>query len=127
MGIKFDTTQLIGKLEELDKKVQKNISDEALREGAKILLKGQEKTVPRDTGQLANSLIIGKITGSGAKRKILVGINPAKAEKVSYGYYQEYGTTVMLGKKWMKRAWISTTKDANKAIGQSLSKRLSQK
>lgn len=124
MGLEFDFTQIMGRLEQLEKNVQKEISDEALREGAKILLKEQLETVPRDTGELADSLIVGKIKGTGAKRKVIVGINPAKYDEVKYGFYQEHGTEVMLGKKWMKRAWQGSAKQASKKVGETLSRKL---
>lgn len=124
MGLEFDFTQLMGTLEQMEKRIQKEISDEALREGGEILLRQQEVTVPRDTGKLASSLIVGKIKGTGAKRKILVGINPIHYDEVKYGFYQEHGTKVMMGKKWMKRAWIGSASQANKKIGETLARKL---
>jgi HK97 gp10 family phage protein len=124
MALEHDFTQLMGVLEELEKRVQKEISDEALREGGKILLEQQLDTAPRDTGKLRESLIVGRIKGTGAKRKVIVGINPTQYEEVKYGFYQEHGTDVMLGKKWMKRAWQSSVKDANKAVSKTLARRL---
>jgi HK97 gp10 family phage protein len=124
MGLEFDFTQLQGKLEELDRKVQKGISDKALKAGGEIILREQRITVPKDTGALAASLIVGKISGTGAKRKVLVGINPTHYETVKYGFYQEHGTRVMLGKKWMRRSWNKGKDQAQRAIGESIAEDL---
>lgn len=122
--MEFDSTQLMGALEQLEKRVQKDISDTALRKGAQAILEAQEAVAPVMTGKLKVSLAIGKIKGTGAKRKILVGINPASYESVRYGFYQEHGTRVMIGKKWMKRSWINSAGQANKKIGESLAEQL---
>lgn len=127
MGLEFDMSQLMGTLEQLEKKVQKQITDEALREGAEVLLESQLFTVPKDTGELAQSLKVVKITGTGAKRKVTVGIDPKKYEEVRYGYYQEYGTERMLGSKWMKRAWNNSKVEASKKLGEKLKEGLRDK
>lgn len=124
MGIEFDFSQLEQKLVELGNRAGKELTDNALKAGAQVLLAEQLQVVPRDTGALADSLIIGKIKGTGVKRKILVGIDPARAEAVRYGFYQEYGTDVMLGKKWMKKSWTQSARKANIKIGESLARDL---
>lgn len=124
MGLEFDFAQIESKLAELEKKTAKEITDKALVEGAKILLKEQLENVPRDTGKLAESLVVGKISGSGAKRKVLVGISPSMYDEVRYGFYQEHGTEVMLGKKWMKKSWIQSNKKAQQKVGESLARDL---
>lgn len=120
MGLDFSFEQILNKLEELDKKVAKEITDDALKAGARVLLAEQEETVPVDSGKLQESLIVGKIKGTGRKRKIIVGIDPAQYDEVKYGFYQEHGTKVMLGKKWMKRAWIGSVKEASEKVAESL-------
>lgn len=124
MGLEADFSQLTSKLEELERKVQKGISDKALQAGGKEILAAQKITVPVKTGKLRDSLIVGKISGSGAKRKILVGINPAHYETVKYGFYQEHGTRVMLGKKWMRRSWNMSRDAAQKTIAESIAQDL---
>ena len=117
MGLEFNFESLEQKLSELEKKVAKGVTDKALKE---VLLREQMQQVPEDTGDLKESLIVGKISGTGAKRKVLVGIDPKKADEVKYGYYQEHGTKVMLGKKWMKKSWIDSVSRANEAIKESI-------
>lgn len=120
MGLEFSFEQLEQKLSELDKKVAKQIPDKALLKGAEVIAREQKSKVPVDSGKLQDSIIVGKPKGSVTKRKVLVGIDPSKAEEVRYGFYQEHGTKVMLGKKWMKTAWYDSAKDANKAIRESI-------
>lgn len=124
MGLEFDFSAVEDKLNQLQKKAGKEITDKALRKGAIPLLAKQLSIVPRDSNDLANSLIIGKISGSGGKKKILVGINPAKYDEVKYGFYQEHGTKVMLGEKWMKRSWLASSKKAQEEMAQSLAEDL---
>lgn len=120
----FQFSEVYDKLEELDKKISSEIIDNALNKGADLILKTQKEEVPvrngPEGGKLRKSLAKGKISGSGTKKKIQVGIENAKEREVIYGYYQEHGTSKMVGKKWMKRAWQKSVKKANKEIKKSL-------
>ncbi|WP_270940884.1 HK97-gp10 family putative phage morphogenesis protein [Romboutsia lituseburensis] len=124
MGLEFDFSSVIAKFEELERKAQKDISTNALNKGAEILLEGQKETVPKDIGELEASLDKGKIKGAGTKAKITIGIENADEDVVRYGYYQEYGSEVMIGKKWMKEAWNKSIKQASEAIKESIVKDL---
>lgn len=127
MGLTCNFQDIIDKLEELERKAQKEISTNALNAGADILLEGQIETVPEDTGELKASLDKGKIKGSGTKSKITVGIESDNKDVIRYGYYQEYGTENMIGKKWMKKAWNKNIKQASEAIKESIIKDLTSK
>lgn len=120
MGLTHNFQDLIDKLEELERKCQKEITSNALNNGADVVLEGQKETVPKDTGELEKSLDKSKVKGSGTKAKINIGIENAKDREVTYGYYQEYGTENMIGKKWMKKAWNNKAKEALEAIKESI-------
>lgn len=124
MGFEIDFSELIDKLDEIERKLKTEIIDNALEKGADVILESQKETVPVDTGHLEQSLGKGKISGSGTNKKITVGIENGDDESIRYGYYQEYGTSDMVGKKWMKKAWNKSVSEANKAIGESLAKDL---
>lgn len=125
MGFEIDFSELIDKLDEIERKLKTEIIDNALEKGADVILESQKETVPVDTGHLEQSLGKGKISGSGTNKKITVGIEKyGDDESIRYGYYQEYGTSDMVGKKWMKKAWNKSVSEANKAIGESLAKDL---
>ena len=124
MGFEIDFSELIDKLDEIERKLKTEVIDNALEKGADVILESQKETVPVDTGHLEQSLGKGKISGSGTNKKITVGIENGDDESIRYGYYQEYGTSDMVGKKWMKKAWNKSVSEANKAISESLAKDL---
>lgn len=116
MGLQFNFSNLEYKLQDLGNKISKEITEKALTEGAKIILKEQEKNVPFDTGHLESRLDISKAQGSGIKRKVNVGILNNHDRTATYGYHQEYGTRKMVGEKWMKKSWKNAIKNANEEI-----------
>ncbi|HBH1807389.1 TPA: HK97 gp10 family phage protein [Clostridioides difficile] len=118
----FNTVQ--AKLDELGKKAGKEITTKALDEGANVILNGQKQTVPVDTGNLKSKLGKFDFKGSGSNARVDVGISNNEDRAATYGYIQEYGRTKMNGKKWMKRAWENTIKEANETIKESLIKNL---
>ena len=124
MGFEIDFSELIDKLDEIERKLKTEVIDNALEKGADVILKAQKEAVPVDTGNLQDSLDKGDKTGSGTNRKITIGIQNGGDESIRYGYYQEYGNSSMNGRKWMKKAWNTSVSEANKAIGESLAKDL---
>lgn len=124
MGLKYDFSALLDKLEDMEKKIQKDVATNALNKGADVLLKAQIEKAPLDSGELTASLDKTNIKGNGLKSKINVGIENGDKDTVRYGYYQEYGTENMVGKKWMKSAWNESIKEANEAIKESIIKDL---
>lgn len=119
MAINFDMSQLLDILDDLDKKVKKDISKNALNAGADVILEGQQANVPVDSGDLKESLDKGKVKG-GANAKINIGIEKGDKDTLRYGYYQEYGTESMIGKKWMKSAWNDSKDQALEKIKESI-------
>lgn len=125
MGVKldfeFDISELNSALEKLEKKVSDKIKEKALNKGADIILKEQQNNVPVKTGKLKRSLGKSKVKKSNQTDKITIGILNATDNEVEYGYYQEYGTSSIIGKKWMKRSWNESIEDAREEIKKSLS------
>lgn len=124
MSLEFDMSQLENVLQDLENKVKNEICDSALTEGAKIMLREQQQQVPVDTGALKNSLGIDKIKGTKTNKKVNIGIQNAKRREVIYGYYQEYGTANMVGKKWMKKSFQNSIDDVNRKIKQTIKEEL---
>lgn len=118
----YNFSDIENALSKLEKSVANETTDEALKAGAGIILEAQKSLVPKRERLLMNSLQVGKVIGTGANKKILVGIDPSKYEQCRYGFYQEYGTATMVGKKWMKGAFISSAKSANNEIAKILQK-----
>lgn len=124
MGFTFSTEELEQELVSMSKKLQNEVLDEALNEGAKPVIKAMDKNVPIDTGELSDSLGEIKKEGSSTNRKIHLGSTSTKRKVVERAYYQEYGNSSMLGKKWMKKSYEQSKDEAVEAIADSLTKNL---
>lgn len=119
MPLDYNFNDLYSKLEELDKRISKDITDKALENGARPMLREMENVVSREvykSGNLKRSLGILPIKGSGRRKKIEIGIKDNKDRSFTYGYYQEYGTDRMIGKKWMKKSFHNSVREANEEI-----------
>ena len=112
--------KLLSKLEELDKKVQNKISDTDLNKAGEIVKNSVISKAPVKTGKLKGSIEKGKITGTGAKRQIKIGNLNGDMEVSRYFYYQENGTSKMVGKKFLKNGFLDSVQDANNCIVETL-------
>ena len=117
MALEFNFGDLEQKLNSLSRKASNELTDKALQAGGEVVLEEMNKNVPVDTGLLKSRLDT-KFKGSNINRKIDVGILNNKDRIATYGYYQEYGSRRMTGKKWMKKSWQKSIKKASDEIGQ---------
>ena len=117
MALEFNFGDLEQKLNNLSRKASNELTDKALQAGGEVVLEEMNKNVPVDTGLLKSRLDT-KFKGSNINRKIDVGILNNKDRIATYGYYQEYGSRRMTGKKWMKKSWQKSIKKASDEIGQ---------
>ena len=126
MGLKYDFSKFTDKLENIEKKIQKEICEESLNAGADVILNEmlKEENVPYKTGALKESLGKSKVKGSGNNAKINIGPQSDDRSIIERAYYQEYGTERMMGRKWMKKSYDNARDDANKAIEETLAKRI---
>ena len=115
MALEFNFGDLEQKLNNLSRKASNELTDKALQAGGDIVLEEMNKNVPVDTGLLKSRLDT-KFKGSNINRKIDVGILNNQDRSATYGYYQEYGTRHMTGKKWMKKSWQQSIKKASDEI-----------
>jgi len=116
MALEFSFGDLEQKLNNLSRKLSNELTDKALQKGGDIVLEEMNKNVPVDTGLLKSRLDT-KFKGSNINRKVDVGILNNKDRIATYGYYQEYGSRKMTGKKWMKKSWQKSIKKASDEIG----------
>lgn len=108
---------LMSKFQELERKAQKNISDKALNKAGEVVKDKIKSIAPvGETGKLRESIEKGKIKGTGSNRKIEIGNMNAGSDVTRYFYYQENGTSIMPAKKFMKRGFQNSAKDANEII-----------
>ena len=117
MALEFNFGDLEQKLNNLSIKASNELTDKALQEGGNVILEEMNKNVPVDTGLLKSRLDT-KFKGSNINRKIDVGILNNKDRIATYGYYQEYGSRNMTGKKWIKKSWQKSIKEASNKIGE---------
>lgn len=124
MGLESDFSEALRAINRMQKKASKIMIDNALDKGAEPVLQAQQKNVPvrkgPKGGKLKRSLGIGKKKGSGVNREIHIGIQNAQEREVVYGFYQEHGTRRMSGKKWMKKSWNESKKEANEKIKKAI-------
>lgn len=108
---------LLSKFLELEKKAQRGLADKALDKAGDIIKEEIVSIAPEgETGKLKASIEKGNFKGSGTNRTIDIGNLNADSEVARYFYYQENGTSVMPAKKFMKRGFQNSVKDANEAI-----------
>lgn len=117
---RLDFRDLYDKFDEMEKKMAKQVSQEIIKEGAEELKKELVEQAPYKTGKLKGSLEVYSVNGSGAKASAKVGINPSKRDELRYGFYQEYGTTNMVGKHWMFTGFNKGVGKANEKIKDKL-------
>ena len=117
MALEFNFGDLEQKLNSLSRKASNELTDKALQEGGNVILEEMNINVPVDTGLLKSRLDT-KFKGSNINRKIDVGILNNKDRIATYGYYQEYGSRNMTGKKWIKKSWQKSIKEASNKIGE---------
>lgn len=79
---------LMASLNSLEEKIATRAENKALREGAEVLRKGISKRAPRDTGGLAENIVMSGVKQSELGKCIEVG--PDK--KHFYGLFHEFGT-----------------------------------
>lgn len=116
MGMTVDFAEVRKKMDEMSKKVAKTLADDCLDAAEKPIKRAMINNVPKDTGKLKSSIDQIKRTGSGAKRKTKVGVKSEDRKIITRGFYQEYGTARMLGKKWMKKSFELSKSEANQEI-----------
>lgn len=120
MSLDFDFKGIEKRLQTLSKVASKETIDKALEAGEEVILDEMRKNVPKDTWDLHNSLGELRKSGSGLNRKAIVGINSDNRDIIERGYYQEHGTKLYNGKKWMKKSSQNSKNEAIKAVADSL-------
>lgn len=120
----LDCKALQDRLNNMSKKASSKEMDRVLDKGDKVILEAMKETVPRDTGELHNSLGKIKRKGSGFNRTSVIGIATDDREIIERGYYQEHGTRRMAGKKWIKRGFNKAKNEALTAMKKELKENL---
>ena len=120
----LDCKALQDRLNNMAKKASAKEMDKVLDKGDKVVLEAMRETVPKDTGELHNSLGKIKRKGSGFNRTSVIGIATDDREVIERGYYQEHGNRRMAGKKWIKRGFNKAKNEALTAMKKELKENL---
>lgn len=123
MGLTFNFDELENKLTEFSQIEQTGILDKALQSGGNVVLNEQKNTVPTDTGKLKASLGTWDKAkgGKSGDRTLYIGIKEGNEDRVlTYGYYQEHGTSKMAGQKWLTNSFYNSKNKAQQEIINSL-------
>ncbi|MDK2587461.1 HK97 gp10 family phage protein [Romboutsia sedimentorum] len=119
MGLTFDMSKVLEKLDNLEKKAKNDMSKNALNKGADIMKSTIKANIPVDTGALQESIDKSNVKG-GANPKINVGLIDADADVIRYGNAQEFGTESMVAKKFMKKSFIESKGEVLETIKESI-------
>lgn len=114
---------LMARINSLGESIATRTENKALREGAKVLQKGISKRAPRDTGDLAENIVISGVKQSEAGKYIEVG--PDK--KHFYGLFHEFGTVKMPAQPFMGPALEEEEKAVMNKIAGVLREELAKK
>ncbi|MDK2587476.1 HK97 gp10 family phage protein [Romboutsia sedimentorum] len=119
MGLTFDMSKVLEKLDNLEKKAKNDMSKNALNKGADIMKSTIKGNVPIDTSALQEAIDKSNAKG-GINPTIKVGLIDADADVMRYGNAQNFGTENMIGKKFMERSFIESKDEVIEAIKESI-------
>ena len=114
---------LMARINSLGESIATRTENKALREGAKVLQKGISERAPRDTGNLAENIVISGVKQSEVGKYIEVG--PDK--KHFYGLFHEFGTVKMPAQPFMGPALEEDSKEVMNTIAEVLREELAKK
>ena len=101
-------------------------ADQALASGGRVLLEGMQRRVPRDTGNLMDTLKIRGPLRDGNYHFVEVGLVGADAETARYGTAQEYGTSNMAAQPYIRPAMNEDIRKARLAMRKAFEELLAQ-
>lgn len=124
MGLEINFHKVGARFEEMSKKMQRDTLDEILDEGNKPLIQEMIINSPKDTEELAKNIGEIKKQGSGLARKSIIGINSDDRSIIERAYYNEHGTTNIVGTKWMKRSFNNSKSEVNEIVKNAIVRKL---
>lgn len=128
MALEIDLSSLTKKLSELEKKVQKDISEKALLAGAEYMEDALKDASPVDTGELRDNIkTANKIKTKKGQSTIdlgVIGENGTPREVVERAYYNHYGARSKAPTFWMDDGFKKGIKPAQEKIKEVLIKEL---
>jgi len=121
VSVKFDVRKLNRKLKTLESKVEKKLTRQALRAGAKIIAKEAKLRAPVDTGELKSKIKVWALKRSRKRIGVLVGTSAKEyTGDQFYAAFVEYGTKDMPAKPFMGPAAEAKGPEAAAVVGKTL-------
>lgn len=105
-------------LDKLPIEIQERTLRFALRKGANVIAEGAARRAPRDTGKLAEDIVVR--TRKDRAKGLVAEIGPSK--KVFYGMFQELGTSFHAAQPFLRPALDEEGEKAVKELGSELGK-----
>jgi len=119
--VKFDVRKLNRKLKTLESKIEKKITRQALRAGAKIIAKEAKLRAPVDTGELKSKIKVWALKRSRKRIGVLVGTSAKEyTGDQFYAAFVEYGTKDMPAKPFLGPAAEAKGPEAAAVVGKTL-------
>lgn len=121
VSVKFDVRKLNRKLKTLESKVEKKLTRQALRAGAKIIAKEAKLRAPVDTGELKSKIKVWALKRSRKRIGVLVGTSAKEyTGDQFYAAFVEYGTKDMPAKPFLGPAAEAKGPEAAAVVGKTL-------
>ena len=121
VSVKFDVRKLNKKLKTLESKIEKKLTRQALRAGAKIIAKEAKLRAPVDTGELKSKIKVWALRRSRKRIGVLVGTSAKEyTGDQFYAAFVEYGTKDMPAKPFLGPAAEAKGPEAAAVVGKTL-------
>lgn len=119
--VKFDVRKLNRKLKTLESKIEKKITRQALRAGAKIVVKEAKLRAPVDSGELKSKIKVWALKRSRRRIGVLVGTSATMyTGDQFYGAFVEYGTSKMAARPWLAPAAEAKGPEAQRVVEKTI-------
>lgn len=106
--------QMMEELSKLESSEIDEITAEMLEAGAEVALAGMQRRVPVRSGKLKGSLKRGEVRQDGNVSLVDIGLIDATAEVVRYGTVQEFGSSSVKAKSYLR---ATMSEDKSKITG----------
>ncbi|MHB8100371.1 MAG: HK97-gp10 family putative phage morphogenesis protein [Sulfuricurvum sp.] len=120
--------ELIKQLQDLPEKIEKRVVRAAVRQGANIIKDKAKDNVPVNEGDLKKSIKVKGVRGKPGT--IAFVIRPTSSKKkgksVFYGRFQEFGTSKMAAKPFMRPAYDEAGQDVIDKVVNTIKSKLDE-
>lgn len=117
-----DAKELERKFNEQGHFMRRQLLTKGTRKGAEVIQAQQELTAPRDTGFLADEILIRIDGANSSAAEVVAKIGPS--QKAFYGLFQEFGTAFHPAQPFIEPSLIAVQDEAIRVSGEVVGKGL---